>query len=385
MTGLTSAGSVRPRPVASGHLTLGGLFAALGDSVVTGSAAPPNTYGMAWPLWFQALSGGRASIVSFDGRPGKTSEDLQTGVQQVIASGAAFCFYGAGTNDVIQGFPLPRSVARITADVAALQNAGVVPVLVTLPPNSTSSYRNAILQFNAWLRRYAAHSRLPLLDFYNLLVDPASSGNYLAAYQNDGTHPNTAGYYAMGQLAWNTLSSLIPPGSPNLARLNTDPTTNLIAANAVFLTDANADGVPDSWTAFGGTTGFTHSIVTGDTSIVGNWAQIACSATAADRDLQFTTGAVIPGHRIAICGLMAVTAYSSGNGATVQTSFTGTSGTTVFSAYRWRTVTSGYFYQEAVIPAGASSINFTFVVGAGTCTAKLAQPTILDLTALGLA
>lgn len=52
-------------------------------------------------------------------------------------------------------------------------------------------------KFNTWRKYYAAANGIAVVDFYNLLVDPAN-GNYLAGYYSDGLHPSHAGYLARG-------------------------------------------------------------------------------------------------------------------------------------------------------------------------------------------
>lgn len=366
------------------QLQIGARMGNLGDSLTAG-AVSGTTQGWAWPIGLGMLSGGAIRPVLVDGFPGQRSDQILPHLPEIIAAGVSFCTVGMGTNDILQSVAVAVPQANIKSACQQLKAAGIQPVLVTVPPNSSSTYHTAIATLNGWIKRYAAVNRIPLIDFYGVLVDPAS-GSYASAYANDGTHPNSAGYLAMAQAAWTVLAPLVAPVAPLLSMKNTDPISKL-NANACFLTDAGADGIPDGWTTYsngGADSGYTHSIVTGDTAIAGNWAQVACVATARDRVLEFncTTG-IVPGNTILVTGRAACTAYTSGNGLDVKVTFTGGSAS-AYPLYHLKTVTSGVYYQELTIPTGTTAILFDVICGAGTGTYRLAQPTILDLTALGL-
>lgn len=358
---------------------IGRRFGFLGDSLTAGAVAG-TTRGWGWTSGLSLVSGGVIRTTFINGFPGQRSDQILPYVAQNIAAGIDVCTVAMGTNDILQAVSTSVPIANIKSAIVQLRAAGIQPVLATLPPNN-GSYKTAIQTLNAWIRRYAAANKIPLLDFFSTLVDP-SNGNYLAAFYNDGTHPNAAGYLAMAQTAWATLGPLVSPSPPLLTQLNTDG-LNLLPANTCFLTDTNTDGIPDGWTTYGGGSGYTHSLVSGDTAISGNWAQIACAASASDRVLEFNaTANVIPGHTILIAGRIGVTAYTSGTGATVKVTFTGGSAN-AYPAYQFKAIASGPFYQELVIPSGTTAILFDFIAGAGTGTYRLAQPTIYDLTVIG--
>lgn len=364
-------------------LRLGPTFAVVGDSLVEGGSDSANgVYRESWPLYFQALASGRARLVHYSGHPGYTTTQLASHTAAAIASGATYIFYGGGTNDLIVGAAAATTKANIVAFVVACQAAGKLPILVTLPPSSTTGHVASIIALNSWIRGYAESLRIPVLDFHALLVDPAN-GSYLSAYANDGVHPNGAGYEAMGTLAYNQLTQYLPPASADLARVDSDA-TNLTGDKSCFVTDTNADGTPDGWGAYGGTSGYTQATAT-DSAVTGKKIVVTGTSMSADRVVYRTSSATItPGHKIAIMGWLKVSAYTSGNGATVKVVFNGGS-KTLYPVYRHRYLTSGFYYMEWVVPAGTTSIETDLIVSSGTVTAAWAQPTIRDLTALGLA
>lgn len=362
-------------------LAIGSRFGYLGDSLTAG-AVSGTTRGWAWPMALTMLSGGAVRPVIINGFPGQRSDQILPHVAEILATDVSVCVVAMGTNDILQSVPVATAAANIVSACAQLVAAGIQPVLGLLPPNN-GSYKNAITTLNGWLRRWGAKNRFPVIDFYGTLADPAN-GNYLAAYYNDGTHPNAVGYLAMAQTAWTTLQPILRPAPPMLTQQNADG-MNLLPANTCFLTDAGADGIPDGWTTYGGGSGYTHSLITGDTSIKGSWAQIACASSASDRVLEFNaTAGVVPGHTILVAGRIGVTAYTSGTGAAVKVTFTGGSAN-AYPVYQFKTVASGPFAQELVVPAGTTAILFDFIAGAGTGTYRLAQPTIYDLSSFDLA
>lgn len=369
-----------------GRVGLGNHVAFLGDSLTAGSVINASRLqGFAWPLAACSLSGGVLRPVLVDGFPGQRSDQilpfLYTDILTLNPKPHA-CVVAWGTNDILQNtasITVPQN--NIRTAVTDLRAAGIKPVLATVPPNNTTATHGAIGTFNAWLKRYAAANQIPLLDFHTLLVDPAN-GNYSSTYNNDGTHPNSAGYLAMGQLASNVLTPLCPAVPPLLTAVSGDPLNRL--GNSLFLTDANADGIPDSWGTFGGGSGFTHSLVSGDTSILGNWAQVACAASASDRVMEFnSTSGWSVGDVLLVGGRFSISGYSSGTGLTAKITFTG-NGSTAYPLYQWKVNTSGSWYQLLTIPAGTTALLFDFIFGAGTGTYRVAQPTLYSLTATGL-
>lgn len=83
----------------------------------------------------------------------------------------------------------------------------------------------------------------------------------------------------MGQVMSDTLTTYLPPWAPILAQDNAD-TAQLYSSNPILLTDSNADGVPEGWYAYGGSTGYAHALVT-DSLIPGKLMQVTRTANAA--------------------------------------------------------------------------------------------------------
>jgi len=369
-----------------GRSVYGNRWVALGDSI-TQAASTSSSFGDGWPTYAGLLSAQRINLVYNAGIAGNTSADILSRVQaDVISKSPTFCTIKAGTNDVNQGIAFTTYVANMVAIVRKLREAGIAPVLCTIAPRA--SKRAGTSQTNAWIRRYAAQEGIPLIDFNTLLTEP-STGGYISAYDSgDGTHPNAAGYLAMGNLVNTVLAPFLPPWSPPLPTENADG-TNLLP-NGLFLTDANADGVPDSWTASGGSSGFTHTIITGDTAIKGNWAQIAMSAAASARTIEYDVngagGGFAAGDVLQLSGRIDVSGLSGGSTPIVYFRFYNGSVNTDYKPVSslTQTITNGVFSMTKTVPAGTTFVKILLSAGAGTGTYKFAQLGLYNLTRLGL-
>jgi lysophospholipase L1-like esterase len=103
---------------------------------------------------------------------------------------------------------------NIKAMVLMAQQAGVIPILATIPPwgcnepkcalaqeadPSAAGYQR-IDQLNAWIEQYGASQGLQVIDYHGALVTQDSQ-QYIAALTVDGVHPTAAGYAVMAPLA----------------------------------------------------------------------------------------------------------------------------------------------------------------------------------------
>jgi hypothetical protein len=170
--------------------------------------------------------------------------------------------------------------------------ASILPICCTIPPHTGASANEnkARAQLNTWICGYASRKRLPFVDFYSVLADPATAGNYLATYSGDGTHPTAAAAKVMGQTLATNLAAILPNQSNPLLTMNNGD-TGFAYTNSLFLTDTNADGIPDNWTLSG--TGATGALAS-DATIKGNyWTVTRGSADAAGQHttaLAFSAG-----------------------------------------------------------------------------------------------
>lgn len=192
----------------------------------------------------------------------------------------------------LESLTVAQYAANMATLVSAIQQAGPVVVLATIPPSqnsrpggSTTSYKSKVAAASMWLRQFAALNGLPLIDFYSLLVDPAN-GALKSGYVGSGgsSFASVAAYKDMADLAVSTLAPYARPWSPVQVAFDTDP--NNLIASPLSLPDANSDGIPDGWqTEFDGS-GTVISIVSDARFAGGKAVEIAATTPTTARQFQ---------------------------------------------------------------------------------------------------
>jgi lysophospholipase L1-like esterase len=120
----------------------------------------------------------------------------------------------AGTND-IAGNTGPESLADIENNLMSMAEiakankirvvlATVMPVCDYIKPQTGRRPPAQIKALNTWIRQYAGHNGLTLLDYYSAMVD--DHGMLKKDLTFDGLHPNAEGYGVMGPLAEKAVS-----------------------------------------------------------------------------------------------------------------------------------------------------------------------------------
>lgn len=348
-----------------------------GDSTIAGASQQSSYYTSDCAATYAALlSGQRINLVANAGVGGNTSaQALARFSTDVAPYSPRLVDIGVGTNDTGLSVPLATYQANVAAMVAAVRGIGAMPALRAIPPNNTSGRHAAINLWNAWLRRYASQNGLPYLDAYSTLVDP-TNGNYQASLTSDGTHPTTAGYLALGAMYHATLSPLLPPVTPYLSADNADGAA-MWTTNNLLITDTNADGVPDGWIAYGGSSGFAHALVT-DSAVPGKMMQITQTANASIRILEKSvTGGISVGDILAISGVVTM---DGGVNAELKLAFTGGAGSARTVTTPGAAVTRGALYMERPVPTGTTGIIVDCIAGAGTGVCAWGRITVLNLT-----
>ena len=359
---------------------------AIGDSITfiscdaAGLLRGPQSYFS----WLTLLSDSQVNYLRNAGVPGDTAAQVLARIQtDVVAYGPRFCIVHIGTNDAyIASTTLASYAGSIKAIVAALRAANIKPILSTVMMRSDTG--NALVEtYNAWLHTYCKSQGIPLLPFYEAMLDP-TTGLTHTAYTADGLHPSPAGAQVMGQAAATYLAEILPPWSPPLAMHSQSWSPNILP-NGLFI--ANSGGLGTSWVEDQGAG--TPSIVAGDgVNVLGNWQRLTENPHTNQTVIHspINTVTVHPGDRLALCGWYlssctgpegsAVTMYWWPSGAAVQPVFN-------FPG----AISQHKFYVEAVAPAGNTGIAVYLILPAASgdaSQAQVAQMTVLNLTQLGI-
>jgi hypothetical protein len=322
------------------------------------------------------------------------------------------CAVASATNDLwVVAAPNPNfnnMVSTLKTIVATLVNAGIVPILWTVPPNTNTTsgiapanYQANIHQWNSWVRRFAAINAYPLIDAHAALA--AIDGTYTSGYgASDLIHPNGPGERVIAQQALaDGLADIFPPNSlvhtarqtNDLSNLFNDGTTNL----GLFTTDSNSDGVADGLTASGTAT---YSLVTPVASdkLYGKWQQMAVTAGntavlqstistgwATGNQLAFSARIQTQGIEASTANFFVAIVAGTPGGYTPPG---GTSTTVLYNGMEnWQAdVEDGELYVEFPIISQITSIRLYMWVSSvpsGTAILRVGEATIRNLTAGG--
>lgn len=363
-------------------------LAALGDSIT----ACDNGTNYEWSTaiydtncsWLEVAVIKSNSSIEYGGNfgvPGETSTQILARVSTVIAAAPTHCTILAGANDSSAA----TVKTNIQAIASALRAAGITPILCTLPPNRTlsdSAVQTKIRQVNAWLRAYSLSTGVPLLDFYSVLANPAD-GDYLSGYYADTVHPNRAAYALMAN---EVIRVLAPQGTTAYRRVDNSLLGSEVVTNGLFLNFTGADA--NNFTTVLSDANITTSQST-DTSFAGGKALQLANVGTASKNYLLQQSCAVPASAVVELGVrvkLAGIAASEGGHPHIEIA---KGDNTVLRRIRFRLDCDGTIRHRFVNPAGNTTIKLGIRwqnANANTsCTFKLGELTMRDLTALGAA
>jgi len=389
--------------------TAGGLQSSIGTTVQVGNdytaTYPPQAIGgerggsASWFTHLCLLSGGRIIANHNGGVASDTSQGCLNRLDYEISQSPSVLFMQMGiTNDIQGGVATSTSKANVATAVQRVRAAGIQPVLVTVYPHNTSAFGIAARAWNEWLKYYGQQNRIPVLDTFQAVVDPASTtGNWLAAYTSDGTHATVIGAQVAGAsaLAQLVLHGIVPPSTdptkfPRLANAQFGGTAleapGQLIKNGIFKVDGNADGIADSWAAVVGTKTINTSPGAG---IIGNSQKIDITTGQTGKLEQDVT--VVENRRYAFTGLFKTSGCQAG-GVTYSIG----SALTFGSPQRQHIVAQNMlgvdytnwtpFYFEFVTQPGATLCRVSMytmpIAATGNCSFEFAMARMIDLDGL---
>jgi lysophospholipase L1-like esterase len=231
-------------------------IAFMGDSI-TGQGGSNLIYlsALGYYNWARLFGGSRWDLVKnpvdnsfrFYSSGRRSYEISAAHLANIIASDADVCVLAYGANDAAQFSSTAAYRAQIVSDWAALRNAGIHPVAVTVLPIGTANIDNSgrhalVVQLNAIVREESAAHNVPLCDWSSLLeaVPGSNNGVGLNNYyiNNNNYHPLQYPASMMGRKLNATLKEHF--------RFNLDPWANQswITPNVAF--EGSADH-PNGW------------------------------------------------------------------------------------------------------------------------------------------
>ncbi|MBF0583475.1 MAG: arylesterase [Magnetococcales bacterium] len=175
----------------------------LGDSLTAG-------YGVATAESYPSLLRNRLREQGYNhlvinaGVSGDTTAGGVRRLEWLLRTPPTIAIVALGANDGLRGLDLQEMKQNLAEIIRRLQQAGVRPLLAGLriPPNYGQPYSE---QFAAIYPALAQEKGVPLVPF---LLDQVAG--YPALNQEDGIHPNAAGYRQLLENIWPLLHPMLP-------------------------------------------------------------------------------------------------------------------------------------------------------------------------------
>lgn len=364
-------------------------------------------YGEGVPTYVEVMSNQRLRFADPDGGvrnvfsyPGQDTAYLLTQIGAVtgLTTKPDACLVQGGTNDVIASTPLATIIANIEAICGKLEAAGIRPIMSTLPPLGGSFQQSAKRQparlVNLALRRLAQRNGRLLVDPYTLMVDGVTASYQTAYDSGDNLHPSPAGIKAWAQHIIDRTATLGTVDLSLLERVNDANallvSLRLAAGNGNFGGAANA-GLASEFGATAAVAGFTPSLVASDIPNV-NWQRITAAGASASQTIYQANVATVAGGQLIQAAVRVRTGQDLAGSDRVQVYMRTYAGATEKGNFQLtgpvglsRQIADGVLMATFKVPAGATNAQLNWIIPPTAGTYDLAQPSIYNLTALGLA
>jgi len=361
----TAFAATAARTVRKGALTVG-----VGDSLMEGTQSSGSFFAQAC-----MLSGQRMRFLANTAVGGRTTTAaLANFATDVVARNPDYVAIGLGAND---GSGQSTAIANIKAMCVLAVAAGIEPILLLMPSRNDNppGYQIGI---NEAVRGYGMRKGYHVVDLFTPVIDP-TTGQWRSGMSADGIHPNKLG----GRTLAAALAANLPPTMPNIPAPLTQSISdsyNLLGTNGLFITDANANNVPDGWDGVG--SGVVSSLATDPSGYGKQWTLTASSASTQTIYLHITSG-FSAGDVLEWSGRLEAVAEAGSLVYSVTGQNNPFAGFATPPIASWTVDISGVFYMRMTVPASTTTIKFWIVITSGTGTLKFAQMAVRNLTTLG--
>ena len=294
---------------------------------------------------------------------------------------------------------LPGHMALVEQIMDGLLDRGMLPIVCQLPPIGDGSLTaGRTWRYSMALSHMCRKRNIPFLGLPLGLVSESGGGLVSSLVQADNVHLNNAGAKFYGTHLGQKLrewTGVRAPWEPVYVYANDAQTlTASKLLNPLMLTDSNADGVPDSWNlSLGGdSASVTKALVDGGPfGIPGNVFKLTKTATSADSIFsQVLQTPITPGNKIAV-GYKIWFEYGSGTGNRLWIDVRTQTGSELIRDVWWPdsdwmsgAQPAQMWFSPLTIPVDTTSLTMR-LISTAVGSVYFAQPTIVDLTAGGIA
>lgn len=223
-----------------------------------------------------------------------------------LSSTCTHCIVMEGTNDAVALVTTASHITNLKAAVTALHARNIRPIVVASPTRNASAAQALIMA------KYALAERIWCEQDNLIFVDPWSryigtDGLWTAGATSDGDHPFATTHYDIAQ----DMYALINANKKGLLLPRINGTNEGLLSNPLGLADADLNGLPDGWGAFG--MAGTYALATEAYPGRGNkcTATIVQSATV-ELYRSLTTGYAV-GDRVRFTGMISTANMSNAN------------------------------------------------------------------------
>lgn len=141
--------------------------------------------------------------------------------EDVIEQAPDFVFILGGSNDILNGWPVERSLRYVDEMIAEAMNAGINPIIGIpmcidpeelrdegLPEYIVQKYVQKFADYKNLLQTVCVQKSLKCIDFYTLYPKYMTMEGYKYWY-TDGVHPTAEGYHTMAQIVCDEIKDLL--------------------------------------------------------------------------------------------------------------------------------------------------------------------------------
>lgn len=270
--------------------------------------------------------------------------------------------------------------------------SGAAKPTVGQPPVVANVMKKQLSQ-NAWLREYAKTAGCMLVDFFSVLVNPATGDwkdNYI--YPGDRVHPDFPALMAMGQEVYRVMKPILPPYQSHLSMYHNDPLNMVV--NGLMKTDVgDPTFAPTDWTITPSGAGVGVTTWSDVAPFTGRVMVISKDPSPTVTIKQTISTGFAEGDKLVFAGKVKTDFDDPLYGAQwrIKLTFVGAENSGqayVYSAFDLGLLhvpDGGAWEMPMYVPPLATGIEIEFYVGNGSGVMYLGQITLINLTEAGIA